>query len=767
MLSSFSSVKAQDYGDAPSPYPTAIHQMTSFQWLGPDVSDEGTPRSLDTLDDGITWNPQEVKPGETFDLTFQATSTYQTDVIVRIWIDWNRDGIWDDPVERVVNWEGTVFQEVDGYYRFITQSIDVPSAAVSGTTYIRARLEWAQVSNAPDMSPISDQPFGECEDYAIDVGPTHPEPCTTIVVFSDNFDDGILDSEWAAIDGATVDNMGINEPSPEYSLRLNGHPSGGDKIESEVIDLSSYSSATLIYQYERKGGGESPDTGDDLIIDYWDGLNWIELDRQLGNGPTMSNYEEIRTLLPSDALHMDFRLRIRSIGTSSSSSVYDDWFVDDVKIEACKPVAFEDIFPSMDIDTTKWTVVDNATVDDVGINEPSPENSLRLNGYPSGGDVVESCTMDLSSYSSLILSYHYERTGGGESPDPGDDLIIEYWNGMDWIEIDRQLGSGPDMNIYEEITISLPPDALHPEFRLCIRSIGTSSSSSVYDDWFVDDVKIEVSSVVFEDTFPSMDIDTINWVVVDGVTVDEFGINEPSPDYSLRLNGHPSGGDRIESEVIDLSSCASATLSYHYERTGRGESTDSGDDLIVDYWDGSGWIELDRQLGSDSDMTSYEHIIITLPSDALHADFRLRIRSIGSFSSYYVFDDWFVDDVKIEAGSEPECFPTAYSTYGDWVALGKPDCWCAQPKGSGYQCDGDIDSQTEGNQLYRVGFNDVDLLIENWGKTINDPTLNPCADIDHKPEGSGLRIGLNDLNILIDNWKKTDADLPGDCPRPE
>jgi hypothetical protein len=111
-----------------------------------------------------------------------------------------------------------------------------------------------------------------------------------------------------------------------------------------------------------------------------------------------------------------------------------------------------------------------------------------------------------------------------------------------------------------------------------------------------------------------------------------------------------------------------------------------------------------------------------------------------------------------------ECFPSTYSTYSDWLALGKPPCWC-QP----YQCDGDADGATEGIFKYRVYGEDLALIIENWKKKIDDPTLNPCADIDHKDSGglTKYRVFTGDLSLLVANWKKTPAELSGNCPRPE
>jgi subtilisin family serine protease len=99
--------------------------------------------------------------------------------------------------------------------------------------------------------------------------------------------------------------------------------------------------------------------------------------------------------------------------------------------------------------------------------------------------------LDLSELSCAELTYWYQQTGGGESPDPGDDLLFEYMNTSGyWTEMPeaRQYGSGPDMTYYEEVTKPLPAGALHAGFRLRVRSIG--SSGGVYDDWFVDDISI-------------------------------------------------------------------------------------------------------------------------------------------------------------------------------------------------------------------------------------------------------------------------------------
>ncbi len=150
---------------------------------------------------------------------------------------------------------------------------------------------------------------------------------------------------------------------------------------------------------------------------------------------------------------------------------------------------FFDDFPTTLLNQVNWTGTRSVpTIDVVGLGEPSPPYSLRLNGDPNGRDAVESRVMDLSGLSRLELRYWWQRTGGGEHPDEGDDLIVEYWNGGNWVELKRQLGGGPDMLNYVESVVVLPPAAYHKNFRLRIRSIG---GSGTWDDWFVDNVSIQ------------------------------------------------------------------------------------------------------------------------------------------------------------------------------------------------------------------------------------------------------------------------------------
>ena len=186
----------------------------------------------------------------------------------------------------------------------------------------------------------------------------------------------------------------------------------------------------------------------------------------------------------------------------------------------------------------------------------------------------------------------------------------------------------------------------------------------------------EADMVFFADTFPSRTIDTSNWTAVNGATVDDVGIGEPSSPYSLRLNDF----DSVESRTIDLSPYPKVTLTYSYQHRGVGHYGG----LQIDYYDGSRWTMLDDHW-SGTDMASFKRSeSIDLPVEALHADFRLRISSI-----YLLVEEepansseWFVDDVKLETSSSGPCpvvvsgsgyYEDFESGFGDWVNVPESD----------------------------------------------------------------------------------------------
>jgi outer membrane protein assembly factor BamB len=106
---------------------------------------------------------------------------------------------------------------------------------------------------------------------------------------------------------------------------------------------------------------------------------------------------------------------------------------------------FWDPFSTTTLFPGNWDASDAESNAD-GIGEPSAPYSLNLDGKPSGGDEIQSVEMDLSAQSVVSLTYYWERKGGGDSPEPGEDLWIDYKNSSgSWVNLRQYGGDGPDM----------------------------------------------------------------------------------------------------------------------------------------------------------------------------------------------------------------------------------------------------------------------------------------------------------------------------------
>ncbi|MFQ5502474.1 MAG: zinc-dependent metalloprotease family protein, partial [Phycisphaerae bacterium] len=146
---------------------------------------------------------------------------------------------------------------------------------------------------------------------------------------------------------------------------------------------------------------------------------------------------------------------------------------------------FFDDFPTTTIDSSLWSDNLGAQANTNGNGEPSPPNSVNIDGT----DTLTSNFMDTSAALNGTISYWWQRTGNGDSPENGEDLFVEYLNDLStWQFLTSHPGAGPDTDPYQFISIPLPADAKHPFFRMRFRGTGNAN----LDDWFIDDVTISV-----------------------------------------------------------------------------------------------------------------------------------------------------------------------------------------------------------------------------------------------------------------------------------
>ncbi len=427
--------------------------------------------------------------------------------------------------------------------------------------------------------------------------------------FFDDFPATTFDPQkWYLVDTATIDGLGLAEPSEPNSAHFDGDPNGGDELRTHLINLSGETAVRLKYWYEIRGGGESPDAGEDLIVEFLNNVgSWELINQHLGTGADMTTYQQVNVLLPPQAFHAGFRLRFRN---SATSGAFDDWFVDDVSIAVANaPDAFN----------SSVTAPFNGFLD------------ITLSALDPNGDTL--------SY--IILSL----PANGTLKDPGaglaDILTVPY----------TLAGNGNVVRYVPNIGFG-----------------GNNQFSFRVNDGVFDSNNATVSILVepvltlpFFDDFPTTTFDSAKWGLVQNATIDGLGIAEPSEPNSARLNGNPTAnGDEIRTFAFDLSSVGLVRLTYYFECRGGGESPDTGDDLIVEYLNNVGtWVELQRHLGTLPDMTTYQQATILLPAGAMHSSFRLRFRCIATAGA---FDDWFVDNVSLDFANAPTAQNTAAAT---------------------------------------------------------------------------------------------------------
>ena len=228
-----------------------------------------------------------------------------------------------------------------------------------------------------------------------------------------------------------------------------------------------------------------------------------------------------------------------------------------------------------------------------------------------------------------------------EDPDPGEDLVLEYFSaGGAWVVLDSLDGGGIDGEILN-VSYLLGPDALHAGFLLRFRQ--TAGSGNDWDYWHIDDVTVTETEATalqcddFDDGQPySVSFNGGGFVGVSGATFSS------SPN-AMTLNG---GRISVDSAVKDTSS-GLQFLSVWVRRGADAfsEDTDNGENLVLQYRNSVGsWITLETFLGSGSKGQVYQRTYdLSGTPQATHSSFQIRwTMTNGSGAAW---DFWHIDDV--------------------------------------------------------------------------------------------------------------------------
>ena len=163
----FGNAPTFDFGDAPGPYPTTLGEdgarhVATGPTLGTnrDDEDDGQPSAVADGDDisgspddedGVSFSP--LTPGQPATMTVVVGGGGG---VVEAWIDFNGDGAWQHPAERV--FAGSL---ADGTHPL---AFTVPENAVPGKSFARVR-----VSSAGGLAPSGFAADGEVEDHQLTI----------------------------------------------------------------------------------------------------------------------------------------------------------------------------------------------------------------------------------------------------------------------------------------------------------------------------------------------------------------------------------------------------------------------------------------------------------------------------------------------------------------------------------------------------------------------------------------------------------------------
>ncbi len=517
-------------------------------------------------------------------------------------------------------------------------------------------------------------------------------PCITPASFpySENFD-GVspnLPLCWSTNNPTEVTTTGSCAGSNNESLQVNGVI--GAYAYSPVIDVSSQSAIQVSYLY-RAGDNTActnqPEAGDNLNVDYWNGIAWVNLANY--DGATAPNIFTQENFIITTGLTNTFQLRFES--QFGSGSNFDNYNFDDLSVQVPSPCftavplpfseSFDGVAPGL---PTCWSTNDTAVVTTTPLCAGSNNESLQLKGVI--GAYAYSPIIDASTQSAIQVSYMYragDNTGCGELPDPGDNIDVDYWDGSTWVNLANYDGAtAPHVFTPETFIIT---NGLTSAFQL--RFITVFGSGPTFDNYNFDDLVIQIPSPClipvslpysenFDGVAPGL---PTCWSTNNSTEVITTSLCTGSNNESLQVNGVI--GAYAYSPIIDASNEVAIQVSFLYragDNLGCTDQPEPDDSLHVDYWNGASWVTLANYNGATAPT------VFTLESFFINSGLTnaFQLRFISASGSGSNLDNYNFDDLLIQ--SSVSCVPpsnlvatniSSTSAYLSWTENGLATIW--------------------------------------------------------------------------------------------
>ncbi len=264
-------------------------------------------------------------------------------------------------------------------------------------------------------------------------------------------------------------------------------------LEPEFSAQSALVDDTVWYQMAVTNDGVPVDDFTLAVANNaWDVLLWDETaTSQIASTPPLSADETFSFLVSvavGSSMKDEYDSAVVVATSNSDGTIQDTAVLKTISLGEPLNIPFIETFPTTLLDLGKWEITSGVQISDLGLSEPSGPYSLNLNGDPGGADTLVSKRIQLKDQPGVILKYSYQRAGGGDSPEEGNDLFVEYFDSSDaWVLVMQHAGIGDDMAAFESVQVSLPPEACHRGFLVRFHNV---AAIGALDDWFVDDIYI-------------------------------------------------------------------------------------------------------------------------------------------------------------------------------------------------------------------------------------------------------------------------------------
>ena len=128
---------------------------------------------------------------------------------------------------------------------------------------------------------------------------------------------------------ATFD--GLDEYGFARSFSQINSSAPSDTLLSQKIDLSSVNNAYLMFYFQGKGIGDSPEINDSLVLEFLsNSLVWEQI--WFSFGQSMQEFEKVTQIINDPKfMHNSFQFRFRNYATISGN--FDHWHIDYVKVD--------------------------------------------------------------------------------------------------------------------------------------------------------------------------------------------------------------------------------------------------------------------------------------------------------------------------------------------------------------------------------------------------------------------------------------------------